>query len=191
MRKFHSIAALCGDGLRPELQALFDRLAIDPRSELFVRSDGMTQSGQTPCKTPKFKLGHCENQNRPLRVETGQYQAAHIKNGTTAAAQRWQPCGGPDRTACDSPQNRRRTGDSLKPTIRPFRWVSLIVADLHTGKWMVRGAYCDLWMIPRSSYIPIRIRELGTGNCCSEAKGLPMANPPTRKKLPTWRLGRL
>lgn len=45
MRKFHSIAALCGDGLRPELQALFDRLAIDPHSELFVRSDGMTQSG--------------------------------------------------------------------------------------------------------------------------------------------------
>ncbi|MDB5578448.1 MAG: hypothetical protein JWR80_3624 [Bradyrhizobium sp.] len=30
MRKFHSIAALCGDGLRPELQALFDRLAIAP-----------------------------------------------------------------------------------------------------------------------------------------------------------------
>jgi len=30
MRKFHSIAALCGDGLRPELQALFDQLAIDP-----------------------------------------------------------------------------------------------------------------------------------------------------------------
>src|SRR5258708_25418820 len=28
MRKFHSIAALCGDGLRPELQALFDRAAI-------------------------------------------------------------------------------------------------------------------------------------------------------------------
>jgi hypothetical protein len=27
MRKFHSIAALCGDGLRPELRALFDRLA--------------------------------------------------------------------------------------------------------------------------------------------------------------------
>jgi len=41
MRKFHSIAALCGDGLRPELQALFDRLAIDPHSEFFVRSDGM------------------------------------------------------------------------------------------------------------------------------------------------------
>jgi len=48
MRKFHSIAALCGDGLRPELQALFDRLAIDPRSELFVRDDGMVQAGADP-----------------------------------------------------------------------------------------------------------------------------------------------
>jgi hypothetical protein len=48
MRKFHSIAALCGDGLRPELQALFNRLAIDPRSELFVREDGMLQSGPDP-----------------------------------------------------------------------------------------------------------------------------------------------
>jgi hypothetical protein len=47
MRKFHSIAALCGDGLRPELQALFDRLEIDPHSELIVR-DGMTQSGPDP-----------------------------------------------------------------------------------------------------------------------------------------------
>ena len=45
MRKFHSIAALCGDGLRPELKALFDRLAIDPQSELFTRPDGMVQSG--------------------------------------------------------------------------------------------------------------------------------------------------
>ena len=48
MRKFHSIAALCGDGLRPELQALFDRLAIDPNSELFIRSDGMIQAGPSP-----------------------------------------------------------------------------------------------------------------------------------------------
>jgi hypothetical protein len=48
MRKFHSIAALCGDGLRPELKALIDRLAVDPRSELFVRPDGMTQSGPGP-----------------------------------------------------------------------------------------------------------------------------------------------
>jgi len=48
MRKFHSIAALCGDGLRPELKALFDRLAVDPHSELFVRPDGMTQAGPDP-----------------------------------------------------------------------------------------------------------------------------------------------
>jgi hypothetical protein len=48
MRKFHSIAALCGDSLRPELKALFDRLAIDPHSELSIRSDGMTQSGPDP-----------------------------------------------------------------------------------------------------------------------------------------------
>jgi hypothetical protein len=58
MRKFHSIAALCGSGLRPELQALFDRLAIDPHSELFVRSDGMTQSGPDP-------LHNTEIQARP------------------------------------------------------------------------------------------------------------------------------
>jgi hypothetical protein len=48
MRKFHSIAALCGDRLRPELQALFDRFGVDPHSELFVRSDGMVQSGPDP-----------------------------------------------------------------------------------------------------------------------------------------------
>jgi hypothetical protein len=48
MRKFHSIAALCGGGLRPELQALFDRLAIDPHSELFVRSDDTTQPRPDP-----------------------------------------------------------------------------------------------------------------------------------------------
>lgn len=47
VRKFHSIAALCGDGLRPELKALFDRLAVKP-SELFVREDGMIQSGPDP-----------------------------------------------------------------------------------------------------------------------------------------------
>jgi hypothetical protein len=47
-RKFHSTAALCGDGLRPELQALFERLAVDPHTELFVRNDGMVQSGPDP-----------------------------------------------------------------------------------------------------------------------------------------------
>jgi hypothetical protein len=55
MRKFHSIATLCGDGLRPELQALFDRLAIDPRSELFVRDDGMVQAGPDPASETALK----------------------------------------------------------------------------------------------------------------------------------------
>jgi hypothetical protein len=43
--QFHSIVALRGDGLRPELQQLFTRLAVDPHSELFTRADGMLQSG--------------------------------------------------------------------------------------------------------------------------------------------------
>jgi hypothetical protein len=48
MCKFHFIAVLCRDGLRPELKALFDRLAVDPHSVLFVRPDGMTQAGPDP-----------------------------------------------------------------------------------------------------------------------------------------------
>ena len=48
MRNFQSIAALRGDGLRPELRELFDRLAVDPNSEVFVRNDGMLQSGPDP-----------------------------------------------------------------------------------------------------------------------------------------------
>jgi hypothetical protein len=47
-RKFHAIAALGGDGLRPELQTLFERLAVDPHSGLFIRDDGMVQSGPDP-----------------------------------------------------------------------------------------------------------------------------------------------
>jgi hypothetical protein len=47
-RKLHSIAALRGDGLRPQLQALFERLAVNPHCELIVRGDGMVQSGPDP-----------------------------------------------------------------------------------------------------------------------------------------------
>ncbi|MGY4567688.1 hypothetical protein QA639_07275 [Bradyrhizobium pachyrhizi] len=52
MRNFDAIAALRGDGLRPELRALLDRAATDPRSELFVRSDGMLQSGPDAAPQP-------------------------------------------------------------------------------------------------------------------------------------------
>jgi len=65
MRKFHSIAALCGDGLRPELQALFKRLAIDPHTGLFVRPDGMVQSG--PIRNPKPSQRPSQNQREWLR----------------------------------------------------------------------------------------------------------------------------
>ncbi len=48
MRKFYSIAELCGDGLRPELREMFDRMVINPHSEFVKRSDGMVQSGPDP-----------------------------------------------------------------------------------------------------------------------------------------------
>jgi hypothetical protein len=54
MRKFHSIAALCGDELRPELQTLFDRLAINRDPSLFVSDDGMVQSGPEPASETAF-----------------------------------------------------------------------------------------------------------------------------------------
>jgi hypothetical protein len=48
MQNFHAIAVLHADGLRPELRALLNRFAIDPRSELFTRADGMVQAGPDP-----------------------------------------------------------------------------------------------------------------------------------------------
>jgi hypothetical protein len=43
-----AFAALRGEGLRPELRALFERAATHPRHEVAVRSDGMVQSGPDP-----------------------------------------------------------------------------------------------------------------------------------------------
>lgn len=45
---FHALAAARGEGLRPELRALFERVATAPRSALSVRNDGMIQSGPDP-----------------------------------------------------------------------------------------------------------------------------------------------
>src|SRR3982075_1212524 len=45
---FHAFATTRGDGLRPELRALFERTAADPRSDLTVRNEGMIQSGPNP-----------------------------------------------------------------------------------------------------------------------------------------------
>jgi len=58
MHQFHSIAALCGDGLRPELRTLFDRLAIDPHAALLIRHDGMVQAGPDPVSTASAQTEH-------------------------------------------------------------------------------------------------------------------------------------
>jgi hypothetical protein len=71
-RKFHSIAALCGDGLRPELQALFERLAVDPHSELFVRNDGMVQSGPDPVSA-KAPLTQNAGETRTSEADSHQH----------------------------------------------------------------------------------------------------------------------
>jgi len=69
--------ARCGDGLRPELQALFDRLAIDPRSELFVRHDGMVQAGPDPTsETARTNVV-------PLRADGRPASARHRKSSMT------------------------------------------------------------------------------------------------------------
>jgi hypothetical protein len=104
-RKFHSIAALCGDGLRPELQALFERLAIDPCSELFVREDGMVQSGPDPVSAAApcsqlFFVAPGAQQESPalatvgsgLRLKVGQIGAGSIDPPSGR-----HPCNQPDR----------------------------------------------------------------------------------------------
>jgi hypothetical protein len=68
--KFHSIAALHGDGLRPELRALFERLAVEPHSQLFVRADGMLQSGPDPISAQTRSL------QKPGEVESSHADGA-------------------------------------------------------------------------------------------------------------------
>lgn len=52
---FHGLAATRGDGLRPELRALFERIASAPHCELAARADGMIQSGPDPLSTKTMK----------------------------------------------------------------------------------------------------------------------------------------
>jgi len=58
MHKFHLIAALCGDGLRPELRELFERLAIEPHSGLHIRREGMVQAGPDPVSKASTQTEH-------------------------------------------------------------------------------------------------------------------------------------
>jgi hypothetical protein len=44
----HQLAAARGDGLRPQLRALFERLAKGESCEIGFRRDGMLQAGPDP-----------------------------------------------------------------------------------------------------------------------------------------------
>jgi hypothetical protein len=65
--KFHAFATTRGDGLRPELRALFERTAAAPRSELTVRDDGMIQSGPNPVSA----LSQCLHTPRRTSITRG------------------------------------------------------------------------------------------------------------------------
>jgi hypothetical protein len=45
---FHAFAAARGEGLRPELQLLFERATMSVFSNVVIRQDGMLQSGPDP-----------------------------------------------------------------------------------------------------------------------------------------------
>lgn len=81
LRKFHSIAALCGDGLRPELQALFERLAVDPQTELFTRDDGMVQSGPEPMAAESLLRQHQTDVSNADRTWAKKFQSSTEDTG--------------------------------------------------------------------------------------------------------------
>jgi hypothetical protein len=60
MHKLHQIAKP-GEGLRPELRALYERLAKDRYCEQFIRADGMVQSGPDP----ERDASQAESSNEP------------------------------------------------------------------------------------------------------------------------------
>jgi hypothetical protein len=83
-------AAKRGDGLRPELRALLERLATAPVYEAIVRNDGMIQSGPDPAsakatllQTPPRRQSDAETATAsPARAACGQNHRAEIKNET-------------------------------------------------------------------------------------------------------------
>ena len=85
-----AVAAKRGDGLRPELRALFERLATAPVYEATVRSDGMVQSGPNPApakatllQTPPRRQSNADSATAsPARAACGQNHRAETKNET-------------------------------------------------------------------------------------------------------------
>jgi hypothetical protein len=69
----HAIAAKRGDGLRPELRALFERLTTSPGDHGTARSNGGVQSGPDPatskaaasCDSGSLIHGRVEPRARP------------------------------------------------------------------------------------------------------------------------------
>jgi hypothetical protein len=78
---FHAFATTRGDGLRPELRALFERIAAAPRSELTVRNDGMIQSGPNPVSARVTK----ERGNVSLFLQASARQTEANRNPGTPA----------------------------------------------------------------------------------------------------------
>jgi len=110
MRKFHSIAALCGDGLRPELQVLFDRFAVDPRSELFVRDDGMLQAGPDPASETDLTKCYASNERKGL-LEMGEH--SFVSSGPYELTHNSDPVDEQENDGRDRDGNRRpmKTGE--------------------------------------------------------------------------------
>lgn len=85
-----AVAAKRGDGLRPELRALFERLATAPGHDAPVRSDGMVQSGPDPASakaalsqtSPRRKSNPDSATALPARAASGQNHQAEIQNDT-------------------------------------------------------------------------------------------------------------
>jgi hypothetical protein len=85
-----AVAAKRGDGLRPELRALFERLATAPGYDDTVRSDGMVQSGPNPAPAkatlsqtqPRRKPNADSATALPAPATCGKSHEAEIKNDT-------------------------------------------------------------------------------------------------------------
>jgi hypothetical protein len=91
-----AIAAKRGEGLRPELRALFERAATAPSYDATVRSDGMLQSGPDPAsaKATLSQTPPKSNANSatapPARATCGQSHQAEVKNDTWVVANKDQ-----------------------------------------------------------------------------------------------------
>jgi hypothetical protein len=85
-----AFASKRGEGLRPELRALFERLATAPGCDATVRSDGMIQSGPDPAsakstlsQTPARRGSNAGSAAAlSARAACGQDHQAEIKDDT-------------------------------------------------------------------------------------------------------------